>query len=210
MKSLTSFSFLRAAAVALVIPFATSAAFAGGGSTVAAVSASEIIASKTSSMGPLALSGIELSNFGVVDGRIFRGEQPKGADFAALKAIGVQTIIDLREDSKSTSRHDAEAAGLRYINIKIDGHGTPTAAQAAEFIKAVEDPANGVVYAHCAGGRHRTGSMIAAYRMTKDGWTLEQAYDEMLKYDFYTGGGHKGFKTFVEDYARNVCPAPTN
>jgi hypothetical protein len=52
--------------------------------------------------------------------------------------------------------------------------------------------------------------MIAVYRMAKDGWTIDQAYDEMLKYDFYTGGGHEGYKTYVEDYYRRMTGDPSS
>ena len=203
LKQTTLFSSFRAAAVALIIPFIAVAALAGGGKPVAG-SAADLIASHANSLGPIELSGIAIDNFGVVDGHIFRGGQPGKGDYSALAAIGVNTIIDLRADAKSSARHDAEAAGLRYINIGIEGHGTPTNAQASAFIAAVKDPANGIVFAHCAGGRHRTGSMIAAYRMSQDGWTLDQAYNEMLGYDFYTGGGHGGFKKFVENYASQI------
>ena len=204
LKQTTLFSSFRAAAVALILPFFAMAALAGGGGKPVASSAAELISTGANSLGPIELSGIAIDNFGVVDGHIFRGGQPGKGDYTALAAIGVNTIIDLRADSKSSARHDAEAAGLRYINIGIDGHGTPTSAQATAFIAAVNDPANGVVFTHCAGGRHRTGSMIAAYRMSQDGWTLDQAYNEMLGYDFYTGGGHGGFKKFVESYASQV------
>jgi hypothetical protein len=97
---------------------------------------------------------------------------------------------------------------VKYINIQIDGHGTPSDSQAAEFLKAVSDPSNGVVYVHCAGGRHRTGSMIALYRMTVDGWDIDQAYREMLAYDFYTSGGHQGFKSYVYDYYHRMTQTP--
>lgn len=205
LKETTFYSSLRAVAVALVLPFFAMSALAGGGGKPVASSAAELISTGANSLGPIELSGIAIDNFGVVDGHIFRGGQPGKGDYSALAAIGVNTIIDLRADSKSSARHDAEAAGLRYINIGIDGHGTPSAAQASAFIAAVDDPANGVVFTHCAGGRHRTGSMIAAYRMSHDGWTLDQAYNEMLGYDFYTGGGHGGFKKFVESYASQVA-----
>src|SRR6185369_5904851 len=131
------------------------ASFAGSS---VAPSASAIIASHRSSMGPLRLSGISISNFGVVDGRIFRGAQPSGSDYSDLKAIGVDTIIDLREDARKVSRTSAEAAGLKYINVPVVDKQTPTDENAAAFLKAVTDPANGGVYVHCAGGRHRTGS----------------------------------------------------
>ena len=197
----------RGLSALLALPLLIATAYAGGASAPAP---SEIIATHYSSMGPLKLSGVKISNFGVVDGRIFRGAQPKGQDFADLKAVGVQTIIDLREDARQDSRAEAEAAGLKYVNIPLVDKQTPTAENAADFLKAIDDPANGVVYVHCAGGRHRTGSMIAVYRMTHDGWSLDQAYKEMLDYDFYTSGGHGGFKTFVEDYAKHLpTPATT-
>ena len=168
-----------------------------------------LLANRVSSMQPISLQNISISNFGVVDGRIYRGEQPGKKDYPALASIGVKTIIDLRDDALRGSAKYAKEAGLQYVNIPIDGHGIPTDAEAAEFLKIVNDPASGVVYVHCAGGRHRTGSMIAIYRMTEDGWTIDQAYKEMLAYDFYTGGGHEGFKTYVFDYFKRMTSAPS-
>jgi tyrosine-protein phosphatase SIW14 len=197
------FEFVRIASALFVLPLVAAAALAGQPVTIAAPTTAN-------SMGPLELSGIELDNFGVVDGRIYRGEQPKKDEYSALAALGVRTVIDLREDAKSTSRASAEAAGLRYINIPIDGHGTPTDEQARIFVEAATNAENGSVYVHCAGGRHRTGSMIAVYRMAINGWTIEKAYDEMLAYDFYTSNGHKGFKTYVEDYFERMTADPTS
>ena len=161
------------------------------------------------SFGPLRAAGIGLENFGIVDGRIYRGAQPGKGDYRALAGLGVTTIIDLRLDSKSDARRNAEAAGLRYVNIAIDDHGQPTDSDVTAFLKALDDSPAGKVYVHCAGGRHRTGSMIAVYRMVRDGWTLARAYDEMLAYDFYTRLGHGGFKTFVDNYwlRMNADPA---
>jgi len=200
--------FLRSAASgSLILGLLTITAFAKSNAP-APVSPTEMLANRFSSMGPISLAGISIGNFGVVDGRIFRGEQPSGKDYAALAGICVKTIIDLREDAKSSARRDAESAGFKYINIQIDGHGRPTDEQANEFLNAVDDPGNGILYVHCAGGRHRTGSMIAIYRMTHDEWTIDQAYNEMLAYDFYTSGGHEGFKSYVYDFSRHLNLAP--
>jgi tyrosine-protein phosphatase SIW14 len=186
-----------------VLPLLAAAALAGQPGAIAAPTTAN-------SMGPLQVPGIEIDNFGVVDGRIYRGEQPKGDEYAALAALGVKTVIDLREDAKSSSRASAEQAGLRYVHIPIDGHGMPTDADARVFVEAATNAANGPVFVHCAGGRHRTGSMIAVYRMVVNGWTLEKAYDEMLAYDFYTSNGHKGFKTYVEDYFERMTANPAS
>jgi protein tyrosine/serine phosphatase len=71
-------------------------------------------------------------------------------------------------------------------------------------MKTVDDPSTGKFFVHCAGGRHRTGSMGAVYRFEKYGWGYEQVYAEMKQYDFYTSWGHGDFKSFVEDYAKQM------
>jgi tyrosine-protein phosphatase SIW14 len=199
----------RMAALAIALPLLTATAFAGIGLAAAAASPTEMLASHFSSLHPMALAGVAISNFGIVDGHIYRGGQPAGQDYAVLAKIGVKTIIDLRGDAEKSESHDAQAAGLKYIQIGIDGHGAPNDAQVTEFLKDVDDPANGVVYVHCAGGKHRTGSMIAVYRMVEDGWDLAKAYSEMLGYDFYTSGGHGGFKTYVDDYYHRMTTDPS-
>ena len=198
MAGISGFSALVIFSVVFARPLAAK-------SPVNSASLVQLLATRTSSMKPISVPGISISNFGVVDGYIYRGEQPAGKDYEALAAVGVQTIIDLRADALSHAARDAKAAGLKYINIPIDGHGTPSDAQASEFLKDVKDPELGVIYVHCAGGRHRTGSMIAVYRMAVDGWTADQAYQEMLAYDFYTSGGHAGFKTYVFDYYNRIA-----
>jgi protein tyrosine/serine phosphatase len=200
--------YFRIPAMLLILSLAAVPSFAAG-VRLETSSPGDLLAKHISSMQPISLQNISIHNFGVVDGRIFRGEQPGKKDYAALAAIGVKTIIDLRDDALQSSAKYTKDAGMNYVNIRIDGHGAPTDAQAAEFLKIVNDPSSGVVYVHCAGGRHRTGSMIAVYRMTEDGWSVDQAYKEMLAYDFYTGGGHEGFKTYVFDYFSRMSTAPS-
>jgi len=52
----------------------------------------------------------------------------------------------------------------------------------------------------CVGGRHRTGVMTAAYRMTGEGWTADQAFKEMKQYNFGADFLHPEFKAFVYGY----------
>ena len=77
-----------------------------------------------------------------------------------------------------------------------------TGEQTAYFLNVVNDPVNWPVYVHCKGGRHRTGHMTAIYRITHDGWTADQAYEEMKKYDFNDSifGGPSGQKKFVFEF----------
>ena len=143
---------------------------------------------------------IKISNFGQMDENFYRGARPKDKDYPALAALGIKTIIDLTDNSRSYEQPAVEAAGLRYVNIPIVDKTAPSADQIATFLKVVNDPATGKFYVHCAGGRHRTGVMGAVYRFNHDHWNLDQAYAEMLKYDFYTSNGHGKQKDFIQDY----------
>ncbi|HSQ24775.1 MAG TPA: hypothetical protein VLN44_10195, partial [Pyrinomonadaceae bacterium] len=71
-----------------------------------------------------------------------------------------------------------------------------TKEQVTYFLSIVNDPANWPVYVHRKGGRHRTGAMTAIYRISHDGWTGDQAFNEMKEYDFNNSvfGGPKAQK----------------
>ena len=143
---------------------------------------------------------IKISNFGQMDEQFYRGARPKEKDFQALAALGIHTIIDLTDNSREKEQPAAEAAGLRYVNIPFVYKSYPTADHVNAFLKVVNDPATGKFFVHCAGGRHRTGIMGAVYRFNHDHWNFDQAYAEMLEYDFYTSNGHGKQKDFIQDY----------
>lgn len=154
-----------------------------------------------------------IKNFGKVNDNYFRGSQPNQSQMAALKAMGVKTILDLRRDFVPAARQWAKDLGLNYFNLPLLPGRAATKEQTEYFLRLVNDPANGTVYVHCRGGRHRTGAMTAAYRITHDGWTAQQAFDEMLKYDFedgFFGGGPGAQKRFVfefyEEYKKAGAP----
>jgi tyrosine-protein phosphatase SIW14 len=155
-----------------------------------------------------AISKIQIDNFGQVNANYFRGAMPKGEDFTALASIGVKTLIDLTdEDQQIAERSLAERAGMKFFRIPLNTRVQPTASEIASFLKIVSDPANQPVYVHCVGGRHRTGVMTAAYRMTQEGWTPEQAFKEMKKYKFGADFLHPEFKQFVYAFRASFLPA---
>jgi protein tyrosine phosphatase (PTP) superfamily phosphohydrolase (DUF442 family) len=147
---------------------------------------------------------VDIENFGKVNDHFYRGSQPKGRNYEQLAALGVKTIVDLREDADREARADAERAGLRYIKLPMKEKSYPQAETAARFLETVNNQANWPVYVHCAGGRHRTGAMTAVYRMSVDGWNIDQAYKEMKQFDFYTAWGHGCYKDYVYDYYRDL------
>jgi protein tyrosine/serine phosphatase len=148
------------------------------------------------------LSKIKIDNFGRVNDIYFRGAQPQGRDYTDLASLGVKTLIDLTsdEDSENNERVLAERAGMQYVHLPMTTHEPPSAERLAEFLRIVNDPARQPVYVHCVGGRHRTGVMTAAYRITENGWTADQAFKEMKQYKYGADFLHSEFKTFVYGY----------
>ena len=147
---------------------------------------------------------VSIKNFGQMDERFFRGGQPKEDEYKELAALGIKTVIDLRDDPEEYEKANVEALGMRYVNIPMIAKKYPQSTHVEQFIKLVDDPETGKFFVHCAGGRHRTGVMGAVYRFNNYKWDYDQVYSEMKKYDFYTRWGHGGFKKFVQDYAQNI------
>jgi protein tyrosine/serine phosphatase len=148
---------------------------------------------------------VEIKNFGQMDEKFYRGAQPENEeDYRALAKLGIKTVIDLRHDPKSYERPMVEALGMRYINIPMKSKTRPTEEQAREFMRIANDPATGKFFAHCAGGRHRTGAMGAVYRYENYDWNFDQVYAEMKSYDFYTRNRHGSYKDFVFDYYERI------
>jgi protein tyrosine/serine phosphatase len=154
-------------------------------------------------------SKVSIKNFGQMDERFFRGGQPKEEEYKELAALGIKTVIDLREDPEEYEKRNVEALGMRYVNIPMIAKKYPESTHVEQFLKLVDDPETGKFFVHCAGGRHRTGVMGAVYRFNHYKWDFEQVYSEMKKYDFYTRWGHGDFKKFVQDYAENIQKAAT-
>jgi protein tyrosine phosphatase (PTP) superfamily phosphohydrolase (DUF442 family) len=149
-------------------------------------------------------SSIRIGNFGQVNEHYFRGAQPDGQDYRDLAAIGIKTVIDLTRDGREDEAALVKTAGMMFYRIPMTTTDRPSAEAVAQFLKLVNDSANHPVYVHCQGGRHRTGTMTALYRMTQDHWTADQAYAEMKKYKFEGFPAHPVLKSFVYDYFKQL------
>ena len=150
---------------------------------------------------------ITIYNFAKVNGDYYRGGQPIGEHYADLAAIGVKTVINLTndEDGRQEEKVMVEKHGMTYLHIPMKTRKPPTEEEIATFMAGVE--ADGAVYVHCVGGRHRTGVMTAVYRMTKDGLTGEQAFKEMKQYKYGPDFLHPEFKKFVQKYQPKTATA---
>jgi len=158
-----------------------------------------------------ATARISIDNFGRVNDAYFRGAQPVGADYASLAALGIKTVINLTSDDADAGEQlMVERAGMTYLQIPMTTRIPPTETQLASFLNAVNDPAMQPVYVHCVGGRHRTGVMTAAYRMSHDGWDASKAFTEMKQFKFGADFLHPEFKAFVYAYKPDVIAPPAS
>jgi len=176
-----------------------------GATLLLAVAAAPVLGVAAKERKPIAAAAagvltIAIDNFGRVSATYYRGAQPRERDFVELAALGVKTVIDLQEDGLASEPGLVERAGMKYVRIPMTTHKPPTGDQLVQFLALVNDPVSQPVYVHCAGGRHRTGVMTAVYRMTSDGWTSDQAFNEMKHYDFGADLLHPEFKRFIAGF----------
>jgi len=144
----------------------------------------------------------ELPNFHQVNAQLYRGAQPRRGGIQRLTQFGVKTIINLRDDDEraSAEEREARAAGLRYFNVSMAGHAKPTDEQVERALSIINAPENQPVFVHCKRGADRTGTIIAAYRISHDKWTSGQAKEEANRYGMRWTQFE--MKDYITDYYR--------
>ena len=78
----------------------------------------------------------EIKRFYRVNEGIYRGTQPKKEDFPKLAQMGIRTVLDLRGGRihKPRERRRVEAAGMRYVSIRLSGIFPPKNWQIAQVL----------------------------------------------------------------------------
>jgi tyrosine-protein phosphatase SIW14 len=117
----------------------------------------------------------------------------------AVQRLGIKTIINLQDefpdpqvrlsylDTRTTSEIEmCQRLGVRYVYLPPDlvsrqktGCERPRAID--QFLAIMDDQVNypRPVLIHCKAGLHRTGVMVAVYRMEYQGWSPEAALAEL-------------------------------
>ncbi len=140
-----------------------------------------------------------IPNFHQVNAHVFRGAQPGEEAWRELAKLGVKTVIDLRletEHSTAAEAKAAAAAGMRYVNVPMNGFETPQAGQIAKVLGWLD--AGDTVFVHCARGKDRTGTVVAAYRISHHRWANQRALKEAVSYGLHWY--EAGMKRFINDY----------
>jgi protein tyrosine/serine phosphatase len=138
----------------------------------------------------LELPGVK--NFHKVSEGLYRGAQPSAEGMRRLKGLGIKTVVSLR--SFHSDRDEIGDIDLAYEHMYMKAWHAEDK-EVVWFLKIVTDPNRMPVLVHCQRGADRTGTMCAIYKVAVEGWSKDEAIEEMTKGGF---GFYSGFENLVE------------
>lgn len=151
-----------------------------------------------------------IKDFGKVDDYLYRGAQPRDDALTHLKSLGIGTIVDLRGEFHGIvdeERDRAHLLGMQFVNLPGNGWSNPPDDQIAKFFSLIQERPRRKIFIHCWLGGDRSGVFIAAYRIAFEGWTAEQAVDEMREFH-YLEFWHPGMRRYVEEFPERLAHSP--
>lgn len=128
----------------------------------------------------LTIKGV--ANAAKVTPRLYRGAQPNAQGFESLANLGINIVVDLR-GSREDERERVNKLRMQYVSIPWHCP-FPHDDVFARFLALLRQNPTQKVFVHCRLGDDRAGMTIAAYRMAEQGWTPQEAMQEMEAYGF--------------------------
>jgi len=128
---------------------------------------------------------------------LYRGAQPSEEGMKQLEKFGIKTVINLRAFHSDRDELKDANLGSEHISAK-PWH--PEDEDVVRFLRIVTDKSRTPVFVHCRYGADRTGTMCAIYRIAVQGWSKDEAIEEMTKGNF---GFHEIWDNLVE-YIRGL------
>ena len=144
----------------------------------------------------------DLGNFGWVEPYLARGADPNPAGFAWLtRTAGIASIVNLRAED-NTEAYLAQPLGFAPVHLPVTDNRAPSPEQADAWLAFVADPANHPVFIHCQSGHGRTSTFCILFRVTQQGWKLDDAIEESVqRYAFDTAKDREQV-AFLDAYLR--------
>lgn len=135
-------------------------------------------------------------------GVLYRTGQPSEEGFRYLvRSKHIKTIVTLQsfepklrqghyDPGQPSGRMESEFAHDLHVKFEHWPLGDeacwpwPAPWHFEAFFKLLDEPANHPVLLHCQGGRHRTGTLSAIYRLEYDRWPVDRVLKEMYSFKF--------------------------
>jgi len=116
-------------------------------------------------------------NYHRVDERLVTGGHLLDGGTAALKAQGVEVVIDLRDESPPGEKERFAEQGIEWINIPIEW-SDPRAADFERFSATMREHRNDHVLVQCA-ANYRASAMTFLYRVVVENVPEDEAEKDM-------------------------------
>ena len=100
-----------------------------------------------------------------------------------LKEMGVDIVVDMRGGGNKHEKAEVTKLGMQFVSIPWHCP-FPNDKPFARFLKLVHDNPGKRVFLHCRLGDDRTGMAVAAYRIADQGWSADEAMNEMKAFGF--------------------------
>ncbi len=109
-------------------------------------------------------------NFKQENAFLYRGPAPSNKRLNELKAMGIETIVSVRNNPSPKKAAYAEKIGLKWMTVKTSSCIPRKKKISASFMTIVNNPANHPVYVCCVGGRDRSVFChVTAYKIAIEG-----------------------------------------
>ena len=119
-------------------------------------------------------------NFYKISNDLYRSEQPSQALITELKQQQIQTIINLRSRNDDINVLDQHEFNLIHVPIHTWAMNRHDLLQVMQHIQTAKQNQQKVLL-HCYHGSDRTGASVAMYRIIFEGWSIEDAVQEMKR-----------------------------
>jgi protein tyrosine/serine phosphatase len=142
----------------------------------------------------------------VVPGRLTRGAWQRPATLRQiLDREKIKTVVTLAIIDEKIERYDEQARvlkekGVRWVFVPMVD-STATLEQMAEAADLLADPQLQPVFFHCVAGHHRTSLAHAAYRIRHEGWTADEAWNELTQYRWTRPESDQRDRQVIEQFA---------